>query len=171
VELRILRRLFSPEEAELATHLTLIPEEARVIARRARKSLSETSKMLDEMARKGLMFNIIPKKGPALYTAAQFVIGICEYHVNDLDPELIRDMNEYIPALVAPWEKSPQLRTIPVGRSIAAELHWMWSVCFHLPNPFPHVGAQACIRAAQRAQEHRGGESESGQEQGEAWPR
>jgi Na+-translocating ferredoxin:NAD+ oxidoreductase subunit B len=123
VELRILRRLFSPEEAALATHLTLIPEEARVIGRRAKRPASETAARLDQMARKGLIFNIVPKKGPALYTAAQFVIGIWEYHVNDLDPELIRDMNEYIPALVAPWEKSPQLRTIPVGRSIAAEMN------------------------------------------------
>ncbi|MBF0552180.1 MAG: 4Fe-4S ferredoxin, partial [Deltaproteobacteria bacterium] len=36
VELRILRRLFTPQEAELALHLTLIPEEARVIAHRAK---------------------------------------------------------------------------------------------------------------------------------------
>ena len=35
VELRILRRLFTPREAELAMRLSLIPEEARVIARRA----------------------------------------------------------------------------------------------------------------------------------------
>ena len=32
VEMRILHRLFTPEDAELALHLTLIPEEARVIA-------------------------------------------------------------------------------------------------------------------------------------------
>ena len=38
VELRILRRLFSSEETELALHLTLIPEEPRVIARRAKLS-------------------------------------------------------------------------------------------------------------------------------------
>ena len=31
--------------------------------------------------------------------AAQFVIGIWEYHVNDLDEGLIRDFNEYIPYL------------------------------------------------------------------------
>ena len=30
VEIRILRRLFTPEDAELALHLTLIPEESRV---------------------------------------------------------------------------------------------------------------------------------------------
>ena len=32
VEIRILRRLFTPDEAKLAVHLTLIPEEPRVVA-------------------------------------------------------------------------------------------------------------------------------------------
>ena len=31
VELRLLRRLFTPEQAELAPHLTLIPEEPRLV--------------------------------------------------------------------------------------------------------------------------------------------
>ena len=31
VELRLLRRLFTPEQAELAPYLTLIPEETRVV--------------------------------------------------------------------------------------------------------------------------------------------
>ena len=35
VEMRILHRLFTPEDAELAVHLTVLPEEPRVIARRA----------------------------------------------------------------------------------------------------------------------------------------
>ena len=41
VELRILRRVFTPEDAELALHLTLIPEGARVIARRAKIPVKE----------------------------------------------------------------------------------------------------------------------------------
>ena len=36
VELRILKRLFTPEEAWLATHVTLIAEEPRVVAPRAK---------------------------------------------------------------------------------------------------------------------------------------
>ena len=35
VEMRILRRLFTPEEARLALYLTLLAEEPRVVARRA----------------------------------------------------------------------------------------------------------------------------------------
>ncbi|MCG6893269.1 MAG: 4Fe-4S binding protein [Desulfobacteraceae bacterium] len=120
VELRILRRLFSPEQAELAPFLTLIPEEHRVIARRSGLSAGEASRRLEEMAAEGLVFRIARGRRPPLYMAAQYVIGIWEYHVNDLDPELIRDMNEYIPTLfeAGVWEKAPQLRTVPVRTSI-----------------------------------------------------
>jgi electron transport complex protein RnfB len=124
VELRILRRLFTPEEAELALRVTLIPEESRVIARRAKLAPQEACERLEEMSQKGLIFKIQPEGRPPLYMASQYVIGIWEYHVNDLDPELIRDMNEYIPTLfnMETWKKAPQLRTIPVGQSIDTQL-------------------------------------------------
>ena len=124
VEIRILRRLFTPEEAELAVHLSLIPEEPLVIARRAKLSVDETTGRLEEMARKGLVFTMESKGRATLYQALQYAIGIWEFHVNDLDVELIRDMNEYIPTLFNAeiWKKAPQLRTIPVKRSISPEL-------------------------------------------------
>jgi ferredoxin len=124
VELRILRRLFTPEEAELAVHLSLIAEAPPVIAHRAKLSVEEAAWRLEEMARKGLIFRIESEKRPTRYRALQYVIGIWEFHVNDLDVELIRDMNEYIPSLfnVHVWKKAPQLRAIPVGRSISTEL-------------------------------------------------
>jgi len=127
VELRILRRLFTPEEAELATHLTLIPETSRVVARRAKITSKEAARRLEDMSRKGLIFRLAPKGKPSEYMAAQFVIGIWEYHVNDLDPGLIRDMEEYAPTLLnyELWKKAPQLRTIPVQRSITPQLEVM----------------------------------------------
>jgi hypothetical protein len=69
VELRLLRRLFTPEEAELAMHLTLEREDAQVIANRAGLALTETEQRLGEMARKGLIFSIEPEGKPALYQA------------------------------------------------------------------------------------------------------
>ena len=123
VELRILRKLFSPQDAELALNLTLIPESAKVVARRAKIPPEEAGARLDELASKGLCFSIKGRNGVTSYMASQFVIGIWEYHVNDLDPELIQDMREYIPTLFDPetWTKSPQLRTIPVGQSVSSE--------------------------------------------------
>ncbi len=122
VEQRILRRLFNQDEALLAVKVTLIPEQAKVIARRAAITPDEAGRRLDDMARKGLIFRY-QHQGAAYYMAAQYVIGIWEYHVNDLDPELIADMNEYIPTLfdMKAWQAAPQLRTIPVGRSLNAE--------------------------------------------------
>jgi hypothetical protein len=76
VELRILRRLFTLEEAEFALRLTLIPEEPRVIARRARVTIEEASRRLEEMAGKGLIFRMGPKRGSTKYMASQYVIGI-----------------------------------------------------------------------------------------------
>lgn len=122
VELRILRRLFSPDEAALAMKLTLIPEEARVVALRAGRPVSEVRADLETMADKGLCVRIEREGAQSRYMALQFVIGIWEFQVNRLTPELIHDMEEYIPDLVdgEVWRKAPQLRTIPVGSSFDA---------------------------------------------------
>jgi len=121
VELRILRRLFTPDEAELATHLTLLPEEARVVARRAGIDPAQAEQRLEKMARKGLIMDEVLEGRPLRYQAAQFVIGIWEFQVNNLDPELIRDVDEYRAALIDEgWAKMPQIRTIPVEASMDA---------------------------------------------------
>ena len=121
VELRILRRLFTPEEAELAVHLELIEEPPRVVAHRAGMPVKKTAEMLDEMALKGLIVRL-GKEGRYTYHAMQFVVGIWEFQVNRLTPELIKDFNEYAPDLTqGKWYTNPQLRTIPVEKSIGTE--------------------------------------------------
>jgi ferredoxin len=127
VELRILRRLFTPEEAKLALKLTVLPEEADAIAPRADLSPEETARRLEGMARKGLIYRIESEGQPPRYMAIQYVIGIWEFHVNDLDAGLIRDMDEYMPTLLnfETWKKAPQLRTIPVEQSIPVQLEVM----------------------------------------------
>lgn len=121
VELRILKRLFSPEEARLACHLTLLSETVPVIALRSGLEVEKAAIMLKQMAQKGLVFKSSP---PPRYMAAQFVVGIWEYQVGRLDAGLVADMEAYMPHLfdVDAWQASPQMRTIPVGRSVDAEL-------------------------------------------------
>lgn len=121
VELRVLRRLFSPEQAELACHLTLLSESVPVIALRSSLPVEKTASLLDQMAQKGLVFKSSP---PPRYMAAQFVVGIWEYQVGRLNAGLVADMEEYMPHLfnADAWQASPQMRTIPVGRSVDAEL-------------------------------------------------
>ena len=57
--------------------------------------------------------------------ASQFIIGIWEYHVTNLDPELIQYMNEYLPDLIKEAWIVPQLRTIPVNRSFSPKMEIM----------------------------------------------
>jgi electron transport complex protein RnfB len=123
-ELPLLKRLFTPEEAELATHLTLDREEARVIAERAGLPLAEVEQQLGEMAYKGLIFSVEPEDGPALYQAVPFVIGIYEFQVNDLSEGLLQDLADYWSTQTErpPAQTIPQMRTIPVGQSIEPHL-------------------------------------------------
>ncbi len=141
VELRILRKLFTPEEAGFALHLNMIPEEVKVIAQRAKILQEEAARRLEQMAKKGLIYRLEHDKKPVKYMAAQYVIGIWEFHVNDLNPELIKDMNEYIPTLfnLDTWKKAPQLRTVPVGQSISAR-----------PEALPYEKAEELVRAHEK---------------------
>jgi NAD-dependent dihydropyrimidine dehydrogenase PreA subunit len=138
VEMRILRKLFTLEEAQLALHLTFMPKESKIIARRAHLDPDETAEQLERMVQKGLVFRLKKEGKPPLFGAAQYVIGIWEYQVDNLDSELIRDMNAYASTLLnlKAWEKAPQLRTIPVGRSLKVEHH-----------VFPHEEAEALVRS------------------------
>ncbi|MCE5244353.1 MAG: 4Fe-4S ferredoxin, partial [Desulfobacteraceae bacterium] len=92
VEIRILRRLFSQEEAALAPLLDMKPELPEEIAGRAGLAVEELAPRLETMSRRGLIYRV-RLAGRDRYMAAQFLIGIWEFHVNDLDPDLIRDMN------------------------------------------------------------------------------
>ena len=137
VEIRILRRLFTPEDAELAPHLTLIPEEPRVIARRAKIPVEEATRRLKEMNKKGLILGVQQKGKPPLYMAIQFVVGFWEAQVNKLSRELVEDFEEYLPSLIdANWDKTPQMRTIPVEKSITVQ-----------PEVMPYERAEEIVRS------------------------
>ena len=123
VELQILRKLFTPAEAGLALHLTLIPEQARVVAYRAGLPLETVAPMLEDMERKGLIYGMQKPGEPVEYMAQQFVVGFWEGQVNRLDPELVELFEAYLPDLfnIEVWRKAPQLRTIPIGESIPVQ--------------------------------------------------
>jgi len=138
VELRILRKLFTPEEAGLALHLTLIEEEARVVAYRAHQPVEKVAEMLDEMEHKGLISGFHPTGQPALYAVSQFIVGIWEGQVDRLDREMVELAEEYQPYFFKTrlWNQQPQMRTIPVGESIAVT-----------SEVLPYAQAEAIIRA------------------------
>ncbi len=124
VELRILHRLFTEDEAAIALRLTLKPESIASIVERTEFSSEVLTESLEEMAQKGLIFRSY-KNEVVMYSAAMFVVGIWEYHLNDLDPELVKDVNEYLPHIMNEvWTKTntKQMRVVPVSKSIVQDV-------------------------------------------------
>jgi NAD-dependent dihydropyrimidine dehydrogenase PreA subunit len=119
-DIRLLKRLFTQEEALLAIHLNLDREPVEIIAAAAGLSISETEDRLNEMSRKGLIFSTQEAGGSALYQAVPWVIGIYEFQVNIMDEDLVQALDDYW-GTIKPRSRPqtiPQLRTIPVGESI-----------------------------------------------------
>lgn len=94
VELKILKKLFTEEEANLAIYLTIQPKEASRIAKKARLNEKHVEEKLLNMSQRGLVFRVY-RKGKTLYNSAPFMIGIYEYSVNKLDKELAELYTEY----------------------------------------------------------------------------
>jgi Na+-translocating ferredoxin:NAD+ oxidoreductase subunit B len=122
VEIRILKKLFSPPEAELAVQLKSEPEEVSEIAARLGEEEEALGSRLEEMAQKGLIYRV-RKEGKPLYQAFQFVVGIWEFQLKTLDKELSQMIEEYIPyfGMSLMPIKTKQMRVIPVDSSLTGK--------------------------------------------------
>jgi electron transport complex protein RnfB len=121
VEIRILQQLFTPQEALVALALSAVPETADKIHRRLKTApgVDALRGILDVMAERGLI-----ERHGARYGKSMFVVGIYERQVDRLTEELERDILQYFHegfASAVHSNKTPQLRTIPVNRSIVPE--------------------------------------------------
>ena len=79
---------------------------------------------MEEMEEKGLIISFREENKPPSYMAEQFVVGFWEGQVNKLDPELVQMVEEYRDTIIKEvtlGRRTPQLRTIPVNRSISIE--------------------------------------------------
>jgi len=123
VELRILKYFFTEREAELALHLTIIPQSINQIYRRVKHSgytKTHLKYILDKMVKKRIITRIDKKKTPK-YRSDMLVVGLYEYQQNNVDLELTELMLEYMKEgfrdELFRKDTSLQLRTIPVEKS------------------------------------------------------
>jgi electron transport complex protein RnfB len=120
IEIKILKRLFTEEEAKIAVLLNPLPETAARIARRAKMDKKEMEKKLDLMSKKGLIFRV-QREGKILYNSAPYMIGLYEYSVNKIDKDLAKMFKEYYDlAMVDEMGASnvPGFKVLPVDESI-----------------------------------------------------
>jgi ferredoxin len=121
VEIKILKKFFTPEQAEIEMELTPFPEPVAKIAARLGMDEAEAAKKLEQMAKEGSIYRVRAGAN-VLYMAINFVVGIYEFHLNSIDRELAELMEEYLPTLKTMWEKTKtkQLRVVPIHSAVEA---------------------------------------------------
>jgi electron transport complex protein RnfB len=123
VEIRILKQLFSEADAELFLELTQMLHLPDDVAKQLGRDKDEVAEQMEQMAKKGLLFRI--RKGDLVrYAAVPYVVGIFEFQINNLNPTLAQDMEEYFQTAFGKTiqaSKTPVMRTIPVNRGIVTK--------------------------------------------------
>lgn len=125
IEIRILKKLFTEEEARFFLAMSPLLEAPASVAERTGMPVDAAAARLEDMASRGLLFR--QKKGDsARYGAIPFVHGLIEFKVKDLDSELAALFLQYSDegfdrSFVN--VKGAFLRTIPVRQSITPEHH------------------------------------------------
>ena len=132
VELRLLKHLFTPAEAEIALNLNIMPETLDRIYKRVQKNEIITRKeledVLDNLVIKGAIMGgrLFESKGKGKqYSLAQLAIGMFEFQVDRLTREFVEDFEQYVKEQFHKdmlSTKTKQMRTIPVSRSVTPDL-------------------------------------------------
>jgi len=118
-ELKLLAKLFTLEEADLASQLRIILESSTQIAERLGLEHTSTRQMLKSMARRGLIRTGKMDDGLG-YGLLPFVVGIYENQLGIIDEELARLFEEYYQnsfPIVLSIQPSIH-RVVPIGESI-----------------------------------------------------
>ncbi len=119
VELKILRKIFSPEEAEMALKLRPLPETVEALSGRLGIPQDKMQAILDNMVAKG-QIGSAKMKNQQVYMLFPFVFGIFEFQQKRLDRELAELVEEYGPALMGAVGKyaPAMMRVVPLNVQI-----------------------------------------------------
>jgi ferredoxin len=123
VEIQVLKKILSPEEAKLAGQLKGSMEPVDVIAKRIGLSAEETRQKLTGMAKRGLVWHY-DKDGELFFRLAPFVVGIYEAQLESMDHELAHLVEEYLANGGAAGIMKPQPaihRVIPAQKAVKSE--------------------------------------------------
>ena len=126
-ELRILQQLFTADEARLALHLSFRFASTADIQHAAPEfSAEQVAAMLENMFQKGGI-HWRKREGIDYWRVMPLIVGIYEAQVSRLTPEFQAAADQYMHSLAYGKSmlaaKPPQMRTVPVNRSIEAEHH------------------------------------------------
>lgn len=128
-EIRVLKHIFTPGEAEVAACLTYRYQPLERLFEKAGHLVESSEKLeelLDRIEQKGGIESRI-KEGKKQYCNAPLVVGMFEFQLGRLTPEFVKDFDEYTAnmkfGLAFISTKLPQMRTIPIAESILPQHH------------------------------------------------
>jgi electron transport complex protein RnfB len=124
-DIRLLKYVFTPEEARLATQLSIRPEPIKRIYRRVKKwgiSLEELQKILNRMSHKGTLLVYEQGFKERHYSNVGFGAGgTYDFQVNRLTKDMIKDFHQHLQETASSRRGRKSilpLRTVPVQKSI-----------------------------------------------------
>lgn len=154
IELRILRKIFSEEEAELASWMTHEGQTAAVIAGRAGIQTGEADRLLHGMAKRELIW-LNRQEGRATYRLAPFIVGFYESQLSVLDHELSHMVEEYLSQGGAAGIMGPEPalhRVIPTQGTVKTEWILPYEDVRAILMDARSYHLQACICRVQQAE-------------------
>jgi electron transport complex protein RnfB len=127
VEIRLLKRIFTPEQAAIATHLHYKHKSLDEIYDTAKEiiaSKEELQSILDDAVSRGGIFRR-KRDGRYQYALLPFILwGMYEHQLKRLDQEFVEDSGEYLMGefgLELATSTLPKMRVIPVDKSVTIE--------------------------------------------------
>ena len=123
VEIRLLKRIFSPDDASLVSQLSGSMEPIDLIAQRLRLPVKEIRTRLMDLAKRGLVW-FDKEGGKPRFRLAPFVVGIYESQLEKMDHELAHLFEEYMAQGGALGIMKPQPalhRVIPAQSAVKTE--------------------------------------------------
>jgi NAD-dependent dihydropyrimidine dehydrogenase PreA subunit len=161
VEIKLLKHIFSPKDAEIATCLGYRTEPLETVFERAKhifKSPNELASALDRIHQQGGIHSHM-HNGRRMYSNIPLIIGMYETQNSRLSPEFVEDFNQYTRDRKFGIEflstNLPQMRTIPVAKSIEPRhgTHTFDEVIGLLENADPPIALLDCICRQKKATE------------------
>lgn len=141
VEIKILKKMFTEEHAKLFLDIPPFLSRPKSIAEKTGRDPEQTAEMMEEMAKRGLIFRL--RRGEkVMYAASAFVIGSYEFQLGHMDKEFAELVEEYFNegflSKTLDGNITP-LRTVPVHQSFNPDL-----------NIAPYQDARELIKAKDR---------------------
>jgi Na+-translocating ferredoxin:NAD+ oxidoreductase subunit B len=153
-ELRLLAKIFTPDEASLAANLQPELESIAAMGERLGREPRELAGQLKEMAKKGLIAVGKTAQGQLGFGLMPFVVGIYEAQIGRIDAEMARLFEDYFQNT---FKKAlliqPQVhRVIPVGETVKNTMEVQpYESVTGLVNGSQSWGVLDCICRTQKA--------------------